>query len=70
MKESYQARAVLADLDAGPLDSLKGSPIGPLFSFDRYAAGSGGTGSNWGKGFNNEGAQLAEVVMDAVRKEV
>lgn len=40
-----------------------------LFSPDTFIFGQGGAGNNWAKGMYTEGAELADSVLDVVRKE-
>lgn len=40
-----------------------------LFNPDTFVFGQGGAGNNWAKGMYTEGAELADPVLDVVRKE-
>lgn len=40
-----------------------------LFSPDSFVFGQGGASNNWAKGMYTEGAELADSVLDVVRKE-
>jgi len=66
----YVPRCVLCDLEPGTLDSIRGSEYGELFRPDNFLFGDSGAGNNWAKGFYSEGAQLAELVQDALRREI
>ena len=65
----YVPRAILLDLEPGTVDSVRAEPFGQLFQPENFILGRGGAGNNWAKGYYNEGSQLIESVMDAVRKE-
>jgi len=65
----YVPRAVLADLEPGVLDSIRGSNVGRMFRPDNMLAGQSGAGNNWAKGHYTEGAELIDSVMDVIRKE-
>ena len=43
-------RAILADLEPGVVDSVRGSRLGNIFSPDNIVLGSSGAGNNWAKG--------------------
>ena len=66
----YLPRAILVDLDPGTIDSVRAKPLGHLFQPQNFISGQGSAGDNWAKGYYNEGSELIESVMDAVRKEV
>ncbi|KAG5457835.1 MAG: Tubulin/FtsZ, GTPase domain-containing protein, partial [Olpidium bornovanus] len=53
----------------GTMDAIKSSPYGNLFRPDNFVFGQNGAGNNWAKGYYTEGAELAETVLDVVRKE-
>jgi tubulin beta len=65
----YVPRAILTDLEPGTLDSIRAGPNVRLFRPDSFIFGQTGSGNNWLKGHYNEGAELAEPVLDVVRKE-
>ena len=48
----HVARAVLVDLEPGPLERVKAGPVGGLFRPDNLVCGSSGAGAgnNWAKG--------------------
>ncbi|KAM4842739.1 tubulin beta-1 chain isoform 2-T2 [Thomomys bottae] len=65
----YVPRAVLVDLEPGTMDSIRSSQLGTLFQPDSFVYGTSGAGNNWAKGHYTEGAELAEGVLEAVRRE-
>uniref|UniRef100_A0AAR5PVU6 Tubulin/FtsZ GTPase domain-containing protein n=1 Tax=Dendroctonus ponderosae TaxID=77166 RepID=A0AAR5PVU6_DENPD len=65
----FVPRAVLVDLEASTMDNVRSGPFGRLFSPDSFVFGQGGAGNNWAKGMYTEGAELADSVLDVVRKE-
>ncbi|XP_004687134.1 PREDICTED: tubulin beta-1 chain [Condylura cristata] len=65
----YVPRAVLVDLEPGTMDSIRSSRLGALFQPDSLVHGTSGAGNNWAKGHYTEGAELADAVLDVVRKE-
>ncbi|XP_076389848.1 tubulin beta chain-like isoform X2 [Megachile rotundata] len=67
--DRYVPRAVLVDLDRGSLNSVLSTSYGRLFKPDNFVAGHAGAANNWAKGFYTEGAELADTVLDLVRRE-
>ncbi|XP_044271330.1 tubulin beta chain-like [Tribolium madens] len=65
----YVPRAVLVDLEAGTMDTVRSGPFGRLFAPDNFIFGREGAGNNWAKGHYTEGAELADTVLDITRKE-
>ncbi|XP_015171777.1 PREDICTED: tubulin beta chain-like [Polistes dominula] len=65
----FVPRAILVDLDPGCLSSTLSGRYGRLFSPDSFVAGQAGAGNNWAKGYYTEGAELADIALDLVRKE-
>ncbi|XP_055964375.1 tubulin beta chain-like isoform X2 [Sorex fumeus] len=65
----YVPRAILADLEPGTMDSIRSGPIGTIFRPDNFVFGQSGAGSNWAKGHYTEGAELADTILDVVRRE-
>lgn len=65
----YVPRAVLVDLEASTLDSIRSGPFGCLFRPDNVVCGVSGAGNNWAKGYFTEGADILDSVLDVVRKE-
>lgn len=65
----YFPRALLTDLEPGVIDSIRGSTLGPLFGPDNMIHGQSGAGNNWAKGFYTEGAEIADSILDKIRKE-
>ena len=66
----YVPRAVLVDLEPGTIDSIRSGNLGGLFRPDNYVNSQSGAGNNWAKGYYTEGQELAESILDVVRKEV
>jgi tubulin beta len=66
---NYVSRAVLVDLDARPLDSVRGSQYGRLFRPENIVYGTGGSGNNWAAGFYSAGHELLGITMDRIRRE-
>ncbi|VVT46120.1 uncharacterized protein SAPINGB_P001056 [Magnusiomyces paraingens] len=65
----YVPRSIIVDLEPGPIDSLRSGPLGSLFKPDNYVFSQASAGNNWAKGFYTEGADLAEEIMDTIRRE-
>lgn len=63
-------QAVLCDLEPSSINQVKCSCIGRLFNPDCFVMGKFGAGNNWAKGFHTEGAELADYVLDTVRRQV
>ncbi|CAH8466925.1 unnamed protein product [Heterobilharzia americana] len=69
MGERFVPRCVLVDLDPNTIESVHGSLLGQLFRPENYIIGKAGTGNNWARGRYTDGAELADSVMDVIRKE-
>ncbi|XP_036886241.1 tubulin beta chain-like [Sturnira hondurensis] len=69
VSNKYIPRAILVDLEPGPIDSVRSGPFGQIFRPDNFVSGQSGAGNIWAKGYYTEGAELADSVMDLVRKE-
>ncbi|XP_036983295.2 tubulin beta chain-like [Artibeus jamaicensis] len=69
VSNKYIPRAILVDLEQGPIDSVRSGPFGQIFRPDNFVFGQSGAGNIWAKGYYTEGAELADSVMDLVRKE-
>ncbi|KID81430.1 tubulin/FtsZ family protein [Metarhizium guizhouense ARSEF 977] len=65
----YVPRAVLVDLESGTLDAVRAGILGQLFRPDNFVFGQSSAGNNWAKGHYTEGAELADHVLDVVRRE-
>jgi tubulin beta len=46
----YVPRAVLVDLEAATMDSVRSGPLGNLFRPDNFIFGHNSAGNNWAKG--------------------
>jgi len=68
-KQTFQPRCVLVDLEPSALDRIRGSAEGRLYSPDQYVFDQVGSGNLFPRGRYGEGAELAEVAMEAVRKQ-
>ncbi|XP_051175562.1 tubulin beta chain-like [Leptopilina boulardi] len=66
---TYVPRAILVDLEPGTMDAARGGLYGKLYRPDNFIYGQGGAGNNWAKGHYTDGAELAENVLDSIRKE-
>ncbi|CAI2353529.1 unnamed protein product [Caenorhabditis sp. 36 PRJEB53466] len=67
--DKYIPRAILVDLDPETMDSVRAKPYGQLFNSDNFARGKAGAGNNWAKGYYTEAAELADRVLELIRKE-
>ncbi|CAH2353145.1 tubulin beta chain [[Candida] railenensis] len=67
--EKYIPRAVLVDLDPAAINEVKDSKNGTLFTPDNLVSGQRSTENIWSTGFHTSGAELADSVMDVVRRE-
>ncbi|ELP91115.1 tubulin beta-4q chain, putative [Entamoeba invadens IP1] len=66
----YVPRSINVDLEPGTLDAIKSGKMGHFFKPDSFICGHSGAGNNWAKGYYSEGAELAEPVIERIRKEV
>ncbi len=46
----YVPRAILCDLETGPIDCIRASCYGQIFRPDNFVFGTSGAGNNWAKG--------------------
>lgn len=69
-KQTFQPRSLLIDLEPSTLDQIRGSPGGLLYSPDQYLFDQVGTGNIYARGHYGQGAELAELVTEGVRKQV
>ncbi|XP_046608892.1 tubulin beta-1 chain-like [Neodiprion virginianus] len=67
--ERFVPRVILADLDPTSLSSVKSGPYGKLFKPDNFIAGKASAANNWAKGHFTEGAELADLALDIIRRE-
>jgi len=65
----YVPRSILLDLEPGTMDAARSGPLGRMFRPDNFVYGHCGAGNNWAKGHYTDGAELADSVLDVVRKE-
>ena len=52
------------------MDAVRSGTFGNLFRPDNFVNSQSGAGNNWAKGYYTEGQELAESILDVVRKEV
>lgn len=65
----YVPRSVQIDLETGVCDSIRSRPLGGLFRPDTFITSGPGAGNNWAKGYYTEGAELADPILDIIRKQ-
>ncbi|XP_050545309.1 tubulin beta-6 chain-like [Daktulosphaira vitifoliae] len=66
--KKYVPRAVLIDLEPGTLESI-GSGYKCKFSHQNFISGITGAGNNWAKGYNLDGIEMLDRVLNTVRLE-
>ena len=66
-EERFVPRAVLVDLEPGPLERLRATTLGQIFRPDNFVFSQSGAGNNWARGHYSEGGELIENVNDVVR---
>ena len=52
------------------MDNIKSGPYGQTLHHDNFVFGQAGAGNNWAKVHYTKGAELIDVVLNLVRKEV
>jgi tubulin beta len=67
---NYVPRSVFVDLEQSSLDAIKSGLYGQIFRPENFISTSSSGGNNWVKGFYTEGQEIAESIMDVIRKEV
>ncbi|KIM29971.1 hypothetical protein M408DRAFT_15648 [Serendipita vermifera MAFF 305830] len=65
----YVPRSVQLDLEGGVIGRLRSGPRGKLFSPDSWHHADSGAANNWGKGHYTEGAELADALLEMIRKQ-
>ena len=66
----FVPRSVLVDLEPGVLNAVQSDKrMGRLFNPDNFIAAQDGAGNNWAKGYFSNGAEIAEDILDQVRKQ-
>lgn len=63
-----KARAVLVDMECGPLLETTRSPIGNLFDETQYIMDVYGAGNNFGQGFVEYGPKYQEKLLESIRR--
>ena len=63
----YVARAVLVDLEPGPVERLSSGLLGGMFRPDNLVYSTSGAGNNWARGHYTEGGEMIERVTDVIR---
>ena len=64
---SLRARAVLVDMEEGPVSETLRGPLGELFDRSNLITDISGAGNNWAHGFELYGPQHRDSVAEAVR---
>ena len=65
---SLRARAILVDMDDGPVAETLRGPIGELFDHSQFVTDVSGAGNNFGHGFGVYGPQYREQLVDVTRR--
>lgn len=64
----FVPRALLVDMEPGPLDQVRGGPFGHVFSPENFVSGRAGCSNNWAKGFFTDGAEYSNMVFEKARR--
>nr|CDS28126.1 beta tubulin [Hymenolepis microstoma] len=64
----YVPRAVIFDLEPGPIDNLRSGTFGEIYNPESIIFGQSGAGNNWARGYYTEGGELIDQVLDVIRK--
>lgn len=65
----YIPRAICVDLEEGVTDQMRASSHSQLFNPSNFITRTSGAGNNWAKGHYTDGAEIAEEVLEVLRKE-
>lgn len=65
-----KARALLVDMECGPLQETMKSSLGPLFDETQYIMDVSGAGNNFAQGYYSYGPQYHDRFLEGVRKNV
>lgn len=60
----------MIDLERSSMDSVRSSKYGRIFKPDNFIFGSESAGNNWAKGHFTEGAELCDLSLEKIRREV
>ena len=63
-----RARAVLVDMEEGPVAETMREPIGELFDQAQFVTDVSGSGNNWAHGNNFYGPKYHDDMLEAVRR--
>jgi tubulin beta len=69
-KGQWVPRAILCDLNMTDLSQVKSEPLGGLYRPDNIVGNDEGSGNCYAKAFHTEGPDIADQVLEKVRKEV
>lgn len=65
---TFTARTVLADLEPGTIDFVRGTALGRLYDPDNFVTDVGSASNNWAVGYYGKGFDMIERLMDCIRK--
>ena len=63
-----KARALLVDMEDGPVSETLRGPLGDLFDERQIVTDVSGSGNNWAQGHLDYGPRYAERVLEAARR--
>eukprot|EP01114_Cavostelium_apophysatum_P011073 TRINITY_DN2524_c0_g1_i1.p1 TRINITY_DN2524_c0_g1~~TRINITY_DN2524_c0_g1_i1.p1 ORF type:complete len:466 (-),score=113.81 TRINITY_DN2524_c0_g1_i1:50-1447(-) len=67
--KKFYPRSISVDLEPGSADMIRSSKLGSCFRPDNFIYGSNGASNNWARGHYTDGAEMADSVMDVIRRE-
>lgn len=67
--DQYTPRTILADLEPGTIDFVRGTPQGRIYDPDNFVTDIGSAGNNWAVGYYGKGSEMIDRLMDVVRKQ-
>ncbi|CCI46703.1 unnamed protein product [Albugo candida] len=68
--QSLKARAILIDMEQGPVSETLGGPLGALFDHQQLITDVSGAGNNWAYGYCVYGPQYREMLLSKLHQAV
>lgn len=67
---TFTPRAICVDLEASTIEGIRDGDLGGLFRPDSFVYDDSSASGNFAKGFLSEGAELCDMALDRIRREM